>query len=191
MDGFSYGPKPSDPMTESVPQLLYFAAMVTMVAVGWFCTVLALPGTWMILATAAVYAWLTPDGARWDISMEVLGVLLGLALVGEVLETLWSAAGVKKQGGSRRGAVLAIVGSLIGAVVGTGAIPIPVVGTLAGACAGAMLGAILGESWKGRDIDHALRVGNAAAWGRLVGSLAKICVASIMVAVVLASALLR
>ncbi|MGC3968997.1 MAG: DUF456 family protein [Pirellulales bacterium] len=54
-----------------------------------------------------------------------------------------------------------------------------------------MIGAILGEMWKGRDVDHALHVGNAAAWGRLVGSLAKICVASIMVAVTLASVLLR
>ncbi|MGC3968996.1 MAG: DUF456 domain-containing protein [Pirellulales bacterium] len=108
--------------------------MASMLAVGWFCTVISLPGTWIILVTAAVYSWLTPDGARWDIGGNVLGVLLGLAVVGEILETASSAAGVKKLGGSRRGAVLAIVGSLIGAVIGTGAIPIPIVGTLAGAC---------------------------------------------------------
>ena len=66
-----------------------------------------------------------------------------------------------------------------------------VVGTLLGAGLGATAGAILGESWKGTDIDQALRVGHAAFWGRLTGSLAKIVVASAMVAVTIASALLH
>ena len=66
-----------------------------------------------------------------------------------------------------------------------------IVGTVVGACVGALGGAILGELWKGREVDHALKVGNAAMWGRLVGSLVKICIASMMAAVAMCSAVLH
>lgn len=178
-------------MTETLVQILLFAGLATAVVVGWMLAVASLPGTWLILVTAGLYAWLTPDGSRWDISVETLGVLLALAILGEALETLSAAAGVKKLGGSRRSAVLAIIGSVIGAFFFTGLIPIPVVGTVVGACVGALGGAILGELWKGREVDHALKVGNAAMWGRLVGSLVKICIASMMAATAMCSAVLH
>jgi uncharacterized protein YqgC (DUF456 family) len=153
----------------------------------WVLTLFGLPGTWLIVATAAVYSWLMPDG-RWDISWALVGVLAAMALVAEVYETAAAAGGSRKLGGSRRGAVLAIIGSIAGALFGTGLIPIPVVGTLVGACAGAAFGAMAGELWKGRDPDHAWRVGKAAFKGRLVGSLAKLLIAAAMVAVGLGAA---
>lgn len=178
-------------MADALVQFLLFAALATAVVVGWMLTVASLPGTWLILVSAGLYSWLSPDAGRWDIGLNTLGVLLALALLGEVLETVSAAAGVNKLGGSRRTALLAIVGSMIGAFFFTGLIPIPVVGTVVGACAGALGGAVFGELWKGRDVDHALRVGNAAMWGRLVGSLAKICIASAMAAVAMCSAVLH
>lgn len=186
-----HSPKRLHLMADPLLQLLLYLAMLVGVGAGWVLTVVSLPGNWLILATAGVYAWLTPEGTRWDIGLPVLGVLLGLAVVGEIVEALASAAGVKKVGGSKRGAVLAVVGSVIGAIVGTGAIPIPAFGTIFGACLGALVGAVVGELWKGRDIDHTLRVGQAAFWGRLVGSLAKIIVASAMVAVTVSATLLN
>ena len=46
---------------------------------------------------------------------------------------------------------------------------------------------MLGESWKGRDFDASLQVGKAAFIGRILGTVAKMIVSSIMVAVALAA----
>ena len=56
---------------------------------------------------------------------------------------------------------------------------------------GALAGAMLGESWKGRDLDHGWLVGQAAFWGRLLGTAGKLAVGAAIVAVVLAGLLLR
>lgn len=173
-------------MTHAFITLLYVTLLFAALAVGWLLTLVSLPGNWLIVGAAALYAWATPDGTRWDLSWQLVGVLAVLAVVGEVIEAVASAAGVRKHGGSRRGALLSIVGSLVGAIVGTGAVPIPVVGTLLGACVGAMLGAVLGETWKGTDPDAIDRIGRAAFWGRLLGSLGKLLVACVLVATVAA-----
>ena len=48
---------------------------------------------------------------------------------------------------------------------------------------GALGGAMLGETWKGRDLKTSWEVGHSAFWGRVLGSLAKVLIASIMLAV--------
>ena len=128
----------------------------------------------------------------------MLVLVVVLALLGELVELVAAAYGVKRAGGSRRGAILALVGSLIGGVVGIfvgGIIPIPVVGSIAGAvlCAGigALVGAFLGEQWKGRNLDDSLTIGTAAFFGRIFGTLGKVLIGSMMVAVVVAALLLK
>jgi uncharacterized protein YqgC (DUF456 family) len=158
--------------------------------VSWLLTLFGLPGTWLIVGTAAAYSWFMPDDSRWDVSWESVAVLAVMALVAEIYETAAAAKGASKLGGSRRGALLAIIGSIFGGFFGTGLIPIPVVGTIAGACVGAALGAVAGELLKGRDAEHAWRIGKAAFHGRLVGSLVKLLIATAMVAVGLGAAFL-
>lgn len=157
---------------------------------GWVLTLVNLPGNWLIVGAAALYAWLIPDGEWWDLSWTLVGVLTVAAILGEVVETASAAMGVKKLGGSRRGAILAILLSFVGAILGTMFIPVPILGTVVGACVGALAGAMLGEFWKGHGFDHSLRVGQAAFWGRLIGSVAKILTASIMLAVAVAGVFL-
>jgi len=116
----------------------------------------------------------------------------GTGRAGEVVEFIASAAGVGRMGGSRRSAVLAMAASILGAGLGAlVGVPIPIVGPfvgiLAGAGLGALVGAVIGESWKGRDAQHCLRVGQAAFWGRLLGTFGKLLVGSVMVAVVVAA----
>jgi len=176
---------------ETLTTIFEVGLFLCALATGWVLTLLNLPGNWLIVVAAALYAWILPDSSRWDLSWELVGALTVMAIVGEIAETASAAMGVKKLGGSRRGAVLAIVGSFIGALVGTALIPILVVGTVVGACAGALGGAMLGEFWKGHGFDHSLRVGQAAFWGRLFGSLAKILTASVMLAVATAGVFLR
>jgi uncharacterized protein len=162
-----------------------YAASLTF---GWVLTLFGLPGTWLIVAAASAYSWLMPDGTRWDVSWPLVAVLAVMALGAEIYETAASAQGTRKLGGSRRGAVLAIIGSILGGIFGTGLIPIPVVGTIAGACLGAAFGGMAGELLKGREADHAWRIGKAAFHGRLVGTLAKLLIAAAMVALGLGAA---
>lgn len=51
------------------------------------------------------------------------------------------------------------------------------------AAVGATCGAMVGESWKGRTAEDSWEVGKAAFWGRLLGTMAKIGTACVIVAV--------
>ena len=86
--------------------ILISMLFVVAVPVLWFMNLLGLPGNWMIVAITVLYAWLMPDNSRAAIGWPVVAVITGLALLGELAELAASAAGVKKVGGSRRGAIL-------------------------------------------------------------------------------------
>ena len=167
--------------------MIYLAATLVLLstAAGWLLTLFSLPGNWVIVGAAALYAWYVPADSSWDVSWTIVIALLVLATLGELIELLAGAMGARGRGGSRRGAVLAIAGSLVGALVGaTIGIPIPlvgsVIGVMLGASRGARGGAMLGESWKGRTLGQSWSSGQAAFWGRLFGSLAKTMIASAM-----------
>jgi uncharacterized protein YqgC (DUF456 family) len=169
----------------------FFWALVFVVAVllFWFTNLLGLPGNWLIVATAALYAWLLPGAA---VGWPVTGVVTGLALVGELVEFAASAAGVKRSGGSGCGAVLALVGSVIGAITGMFVgIPIPVVGSLVAALLfgglGALCGAIVGETLMGRSLPASWNTGVAAFWGRLLGTFAKAIIGAVMAGIAIAA----
>ena len=169
--------------------------MVVVLAVSWLAQLLGLPGNWLIVAAAVLDAWLMGPDATGAISWQTVFVLAALAVAGEIAELAASAAGVKQVGGSRRGAVLAIAGSIVGSIVGLFVgVPIPIVGSLVAAvlfgAVGALAGAVLGESWKGRDFDASLTVGKAAFVGRVLGTVAKMIVSSLMVAVTLGAIVL-
>ena len=163
--------------------------MLVVLAAGWLLTVLGLPGNWLIVAATAIFALLVPASWRTDISGLVVVAVVVLAVVGELLEFAAGAMGTSRAGGSKRAAALALVGSMIGAVVGAVVgLPIPVVGSFVAvllfAAAGATGGAMIGESWKRRTLDEGWEVGKGAFWGRLLGTLGKILVGSVIVAVV-------
>lgn len=166
--------------------------LILILAVGWLAQLIGLPGNWLIVVAAAVYAWWVGPEAATAIGWNTVIALVLLAVLGEVVELAAGAAGVAKVGGSRRSAVLAIAGSMVGSLVGfVVGLPIPLVGSLAAAIlfggVGALVGAMLGESWKGRDFDASLDVGKAAFIGRVLGTVAKMIISSIMVAVTLAA----
>jgi uncharacterized protein YqgC (DUF456 family) len=178
--------------------MIYFWAglLVMIIIVGWSITLLGLPGNWLNLAAVICYAFFMPADQRVSISWWVVGAVLLLAGLGEGLELLAGAAGAAKVGGSRRGVVLALVGSFVGGLFGAiiGA-PVPVVGSLIAlllfASLGALAGAMLGEWWKGRDWDTRWQVGHAAFWGRLLGTVGKVSLGSVIVVVVLAALVLK
>src|SRR5258708_37433342 len=65
-----------------------------------------LPGNWMIVGLTVLFALFVhlPSGA--GISLWSAGVVVGLALLGELIEVVAGAAGGAQTGGRRRGRVL-------------------------------------------------------------------------------------
>jgi hypothetical protein len=168
--------------------------LAAMLAVGWMLTLLGMPGNWLMVASAALYATLFTPGAHGRMGWGLVLALAIMAALGDTIEWVAGALGVARRGGSRRGALLALLGSMVGGVVGLFVgLPIPLVGPIVAAllCAGlgALVGAVLGETWKGSGLRRTWQIGKAAFWGRLAGSLAKILIASVMVAVALVAML--
>ncbi len=157
----------------------------------WMLNLLSLPGNWLVAAaTTAYWYFLTPkDGS--GLSPWIVVAVVGLALVAELVEFAASSMGAAKAGGSKRAAVLAIVGSFVGAIAGAafGGSVVPIIGVLIGALLvgglGALMGAILGETLKGRSSEESWQVGKAAFWGRIFGSLAKLLIGAVAVATVI------
>jgi uncharacterized protein YqgC (DUF456 family) len=176
-----------------------WALLLLLANVGaWCLNLFMLPGNWTIVAATALFAWLVPTSADTpQVSWAMVGVLVGLAVLGEVCEFAASAAGAAKQGASRRAIVLSIVGAMAGSMIGMWAgvlIPIPIVGSLIGAVGGGALGAFagayLGEHWKGSPADQRHSVAEGAFVGRFFGTFAKLAVGAIMVVVATVDSLL-
>ena len=164
-------------------------------ACGFLLNLVALPGNWMIVLGSAIFAWLveTPDGG--GISWPIVGVLLVMAILGEVAEFVAGMVGAAKHGASRRAMVLSVVGSIVGSIIGFACgMPVPIVGpavaALLGGAIGAALGAALGEDWKGRNLDDSLQVGAAAFWGRILGTTGKVIIGATMVVIATVDSLL-
>ncbi|MCL6503262.1 MAG: DUF456 family protein [Pirellulales bacterium] len=168
---------------------LYVLALLA----GWVLNLVGLPGNWLMVAAAALCAWLAPPDSRLHLEWLTVVLLAVVGLAGEAAEFAAGAAGAARKGGSKRGmvlsALLAVVGGLAGAVVGT---PIPIIGNAVAAVLGAALGsaagAVLGERWKGRELNQSLQIGEAAFWGRLLGTLAKTVAGTVILATALAAA---
>lgn len=172
--------------------LYVYATIVTVLNLVWlFLTVLSLPGNWLMVLTAAVAAWLLATEGVAGPGMFGYPVLIAavvLATIGEILEFLLGAAGARKAGGSKRAAAASIVGAIIGGIVATPLIPIPLVGTLVGVCAGAFIGAMAVELMIGKPMEASLASGKGAAVGRLWGTLAKLAVGVIIFAILTVAA---
>ncbi len=170
---------------------MYFLWAVLLVVgscAAWLTSLVTLPGNWFIVGFAALFAWLIPVDAGRGVSWNTVAVLLGLAVVGEIVEFGAGAAGAAKHGASKRGVALSMVGALVGSILGlTAGLPIPVVGSffmaLVGGAAGAFFGAYIGETWKGRPEEHRVAVGRGAFAGRIWGTVGKLAVGAIMLAI--------
>lgn len=161
---------------------LILAIVLVVVNVFWlFLVVLGLPGTWLMAGSTALLAWW-----RWGsgdspmFGIVALALVVGLAVLGEVVEFVSGIAGARRAGASIWGAVGALLGALVGGVAGTFLIPVPVVGSLVGACGGAALGAWLLELGAGRTRDQAGRSAVGAGVGRLQGTAVKLAIGALM-----------
>ena len=170
-------------------EIVWAIVLVLVLAVCWASSLVGLPGNWAMILAATVYWWFMPADTRVAFHWGVLVAMVVLAAIGELVEFAAGALGATKAGGSRRGAALALVGSIVGGLLGAiVGVPIPVVGPIVAALLfaslGAMAGAMLGEHWKGRTMEEGFQVGQAAFWGRLFGTLGKMMFGAVMLVVV-------
>lgn len=146
---------------------------------GWLLTMLGLWGNWIILAATLLYRVVVSPDFIIQFGWWLPGIILVLALLGEFIEFIAAAFGAQKAGASRRAAVLALIGSLIGAIAGLslGNVLLPIIGAFIGSLVlgglGALIGTMLGEKWKGKDLSDSFQSGQGAFWGRLLGTLGK------------------
>ncbi len=141
-----------------------------LIAVGLALDIVGLFGNWIILA-AMGGLWALTGFAHFG--WVAVAAMVGLAVLGEVLETAASGFGASKFGGGRGSIVASVVGCLGGAVLGT---PIfPIIGTLIGACVGAFAAATLYEYiQRERTVQEAAWTGLGAALGKVAGLFAKL-----------------
>jgi uncharacterized protein YqgC (DUF456 family) len=127
-----------------------------------------LPGNWILVATGLVVLLIPGFG---DLSWSRFAIVCGLAVLGEIIESLLGLVVVVKKGGTRWGVVGSFLGGMGGAIVGSAILP--PVGTVIFGLVGAFAGAVAGEYLRERRGNAALRVGFWAFVGRSLAMLGK------------------
>ncbi|PQO36174.1 DUF456 domain-containing protein [Bremerella cremea] len=171
--------------------MVYVAALLLMFAnlAAWVSTLFTLPGNWILLAFTILYAYFLPADYFPRISWTVVIFVAVIALIGELIEFLAGAAGAAKQGGSKLGIFLSLVGAFIGSLGGAIFLSfIPLIGTMVGALLGgafgAFAGAWLGEHNTQKTSEERFNIGKGAFIGRILGTVGKLSMGVIMLVVV-------
>jgi len=164
---------------DSAGVIVFSIAIIILSTAAWAGNLVALPGNWMMVLVLIALAWFGPQEGRIAVGLSTVILAAVLAAVGEGIEFAASALGARRAGASRRSTLYAMVGSLIGALAGAViGVPIPVVGSIIAAILfaglGAMGGAIYGERSEGKEWQETWAVGQAAFWGRTIGTFGKI-----------------
>jgi len=154
---------------------LYFLLLLATDICGFVLAAITLPGLWLMLAGAAIYAWLTHGHF---LGRDSLIALLILALGAEIAEIFLGGAGAKKAGGSGWGIAGGMIGAIVGGIVLSGLVPI--LGTIIGICLGSFAGAAGVELIMGQPISQSAKIGLGAAKGRVTGMVAKISAGLLM-----------
>ncbi|MFU0841692.1 MAG: DUF456 domain-containing protein [Burkholderia sp.] len=137
----------------------------------------AIPGLPLIAAGGVLIGW---AGHFETIGWGTIALLVVLAVIGVVVDTVAQAAGAKRAGASAKG----IWGSLIGTFVGL------FLGGLAGVLIFPLIGAFIGEFIAKRDYLHAGRVGVATWIGMIAGTAVKVALAFMMIGVMIVAAVI-
>ncbi|MGH7522338.1 MAG: DUF456 family protein [Gemmatimonadales bacterium] len=138
---------------------LAIVILATAILAGLFLIPLGLPGLWVMVGGILIYGWLT---SFRSLSVALIAIVLGIAFVGEIIESWLGFRFAKRYGGSSRSGWGALIGGIVGAVIG---VPIPVIGSVIGAFLGSFVGAALFEYTASRQLNVATRAG----WGSVVG----------------------
>jgi len=161
-------------------EIFYVVLLVIFLAAALAVIPFGLPGTFLVVLAALLYAVATEFA---EITWATLALLLAAALFAEGVEAAAGIMGAKRYGSGNIGILASLAGGIVGALLGApfflglGAIP--------GALLGAFGAAVLAEVVRGRSLNEALRAGWGTFLGRIAGTAVKGAVAVAMVAVCL------
>jgi len=150
--------------------IVLWVISVALIGVGLAGTVLpVLPGTALVLAGIVLAAWI--DGfAR--VGGGTIAVVTVLAVIAWVLDFVAGLLGAKKAGASTHAIVGAAIGTVVGLLMGiVGVLFMPLVGAAAG------------EYLARRDQQRAVKVGVATWFGIMLGMVAKVVIAFMMIGI--------
>ena len=130
---------------------------------GILLSLLSITGAWLVVMAAGLLYWCRPEGSvpLWLIAAIVLA---GVAL--EIIDFIAGKIGISRRGGSAAAGWAALVGGLIGMVLGA-FIPIPLFGSLIGMCAGSFVCAFAVERRRLQHDAQAAHIAWGAVWARL------------------------
>jgi uncharacterized protein len=151
--------------------------LVVLSVIGLLLIPLGLPGLWVMVVGIIGYGWLTDFRSA---SAITIGMVLAIAVLGEILESWLGFRFAKRYGGSSRSGWGALIGGLVGAVIG---VPIAIIGSVIGAFIGSFIGAALFEYSASRQADVATRAGWGAVVGRAAAAAMKIALGLIIAAI--------
>lgn len=149
--------------------------MLVLLLAGFLLTVISLPGNWLIFFAALAYGFFY-DFSGFTVQLVIL--LFGLLLAGELVEFIAGALGARKQKASTLATVAAFVGGIAGAVAGTAVLP--VVGSLLGAFGGAFGASYLAEYLITGNRSQSHRVAKGVLIGQVAGMVVKMAIAIAM-----------
>ena len=157
-------------------EVLAWIACVLLLAIGVAGTVLpALPGTAFVLAGIVLGAWIDGFERVGGVTVAVTAVLAALSWV---LDYVAGLLGARKAGASAQAVSGAAVGTVVGLFMG-----------LVGVLFMPLVGAAVGEYLARRDHRQAARVGVATWIGIMVGIVAKVVIAFVMIGIFVAALL--
>lgn len=143
-------------------------------------TLIGLPGNWLIFLAAAGYGWLRDFNGM---SVNFFLLLLGLLLLGELVEFVAGAVGAKRQKASLPTIVAAAIGGVAGGITGT--LLMPVVGSLLGAFGGAFLASYGVEYLITGNSSQSAKVAKGVLVAQLAGMVVKTAVAIAMIVAII------
>ncbi len=173
-------PAAAGTILEAIGAWSWYVVWAALLLTASLLVYVGLPGTVVVLGLALVHALVT---GFEPIGWPLLAVLLGLVLLGELIDFLFSNFWAVRRGASLPGAVGAFAGGYAGALLINAVLP--VIGAVIGSLLGAFVGGIAGEWWRQRRLEPSLRIGSHAFVGRVLAMVAKHAVGLIMVLLVL------
>jgi uncharacterized protein YqgC (DUF456 family) len=165
---------------QSIGGWAWYVVWALVLLVSSLLVYLGLGGNFVLVGLALIHALVTGFD---PIGPVLLGVVLGLALLGELVEFVLGNFYVLRKGAGKEGTIGGFVGGLLGAVLGNGVLPIA--GAVLGSFVGAFAGCVLGEYWRQRRLDDSVRVGGHAFIGRILAIVVKHALGLIIVFLIL------
>ena len=132
--------------------------LIAVMTIALFLTPLGVPGLWIMVGVLALGTWLG------HVSVFVLVVCSLLALTAEIVEFFIVQKLNVRYGGSRRAFWGAMIGGVVGVLLG---MPVPVIGSVIAGFVGSFAGAAIATFYETKEMGAAGRVG----WGVMLGKM--------------------